>query len=200
MTSAGRPRANLDREIFDATLRLLAEDGYQRLTMGAVADAAGIGKPTLYRRYPSKPDLVVAVLLSLDGDRPHADLPEDSRGALAALLVATAGAVANPGTMTILGSLVAQARSDPSLIAAFREALFRPQHEVVHATIRRGIERGEVRPDVDVEAIDAMLFGSLLARATLGEPVDEAWATRVVRAAWPALAAGDTPPAPAIAG
>jgi AcrR family transcriptional regulator len=187
VTGAGRPRADLDDAIFQATLRLLAEEGYQRLTMGAVAAAAGIGKPTLYRRYASKPALVVAVLLALDGKRERMPLPDGTREALAALLAATAVVLASPGTMTILGSLLAQARNDPALIEAFRVALFRPQHEVVHATIRRGVERGEVRADIDIEAVDAMLFGSLLARATLGEPVDEAWARRVVAAAWPAI-------------
>jgi AcrR family transcriptional regulator len=191
VSAGGRPRADLDGAIFEATLRLLAEDGYQRLTMGAVAEAAGIGKPTLYRRFASKAELVVAVLLSLDAARERPPLPHGTRDALAVLLTATAAAIATPGTMTILGSLLAQARSDPSLIVAFRDALFRPQHEVVHATLRRGVERGEVRPDVDVEAVDAMLFGSLLARATLGEAVDEAWARRVVAAAWPAIASAD---------
>jgi AcrR family transcriptional regulator len=189
MSGPGRPREALDGAIRDATLHLLALDGYQRLTMAAVAEAAGIGKPTLYRRFRSKPELVVFVLLSLSPERDPRALPAATRDALAVLLASTARAVATPGTLTILGSLLAQERSDPALIGAFRDALFRPQHDVVHAAIRGGIERGEVRPDVDVEAVDAMLFGSLLARSTLGETVDATWARRVVDAAWPAIRA-----------
>jgi len=75
------------------------------------------------------------------------------------------------------------------LIEAFRDAVFRPQRAVVHGTILAGIERGEVRPDMDLEAVDAMLFGSLLARAVLGETMEERWPERVVGSAWPAMAA-----------
>ncbi|HEX5828089.1 MAG TPA: TetR/AcrR family transcriptional regulator [Candidatus Limnocylindrales bacterium] len=184
----GRPRAELDDGIFAATLRLLEADGYQALTMGAVAAEAGIGKPTLYRRFGSKADLVAAAITGLGGspaERPP--LPEDTRAALSTLLAGTARAVATPGAMTVMGSLLAQARTDPALLAAFRESLFRPQHDVVHATIRAGIGRGDVRPDVDIEALDAMLFGALLARTILGEAADEVWARRVVDAAWPAI-------------
>jgi AcrR family transcriptional regulator len=190
----GRPRAPLDEAIFAATLRLLGRDGYQALSMGAVAAEAGIGKPTLYRRFGSKAELVAATL-GATGAAGHdtPGLPEDTREALGALLASTAAAIANPGALTILGSLLAQARTDPALLATFREALFRPKHAVVHATLRAGIERGEVRADADVEALDAMLFGALLARTILGEPADEAWARRVVDAAWPALAAHARP-------
>jgi AcrR family transcriptional regulator len=184
----GRPRADLDTAIRDATLGLLAADGYQRLTMGAVADAAGIGKPTLYRRYASKSVLVAAVLVGLADGETRPVLPPDTREALVLLLASTGRALAAPGSMTILGSLLAQSREDPELIAAFREAVFRPQTAVVHAMIEAGILRGDVRPGMDLEAIDAMLFGALLARSILGQPATGDWATRVVAAAWPAIA------------
>ena len=184
----GRPRADLEEAIAEATLAVLARDGYERLTMGAVADAAGIGKPTLYRRHASKSALVAAVLVGLGGgERPA--LPDDTREAVAVLLRSTATALAAPGALTIMGSLLAQAGRDPDLTAAFRDAVFRPQHAVVHATLEAGQRRGDVRADLDVEAVDAMLFGALLARATLGVEPDEGWAERVVAAAWPAIAA-----------
>jgi hypothetical protein len=86
-----------------------------------------------------------------------------------------------------MGSLLAQAGRDPDLTAAFRDAVFRPQHAIVHATLEAGQRRGDVRTDLDVEALDAMLFGALLARATLGEEPTADWAERVVAAAWPAI-------------
>jgi AcrR family transcriptional regulator len=182
----GRPRADLDDAITEATLQVLARDGYERLTMGGVADAAGIGKPTLYRRHASKSALVAAVLVRMtDGERPA--LPDDTRQAVAVLLRDTAAALAAPGALTIMGSLLAQAGRDPELTAAFRDAVFRPQHAIVHATLEAGRRRGDVRADLDLEAVDAMLFGALLARATLGEEPTAAWAERVVAAAWPAI-------------
>jgi AcrR family transcriptional regulator len=187
----GRPRAELDDDIAEATLAVLARDGYERLTMGAVAEAAGIGKPTLYRRHGSKSALVAAVLVRAGragraGRAPS--LPDDTRAALVVLLSSTAAALAAPGALTVMGSLLAQAGRDPDLTAAFREAVFRPQHAVVHATLQAGQVSGDVRADLDVEAVDAMLFGALLARATLGEEPTEVWANRVVAAAWPAIA------------
>lgn len=188
---AGRPRADLDARIRDATLAILTEDGYGRLTMGGVADRAGIGKPTLYRRHPGRAALVAAVLAGMTVPEPvAAPLPADTRAALVSLFRSTARILDAPGSMTILGSLLAHARADPGLIEAFRDAVFRPQRAVVHDTIRAGIERGEVRADIDLEAIDAMLFGSLLARAVLGEATEERWPERVVGSAWPALAVG----------
>ena len=183
----GRPRADLDDGIAEATLAVLARDGYERLTMGAVAEAAGIGKPTLYRRHASKSALVAAVLVRLGGgERPR--LPDDTRRALVVLLRSTATALTAPGALTIMGSLLAQAGRDPDLTAAFRDAVFRPQHAIVHSTLEAGQRRGDVRSDLDAEAVDAMLFGALLARATLGEEPTEGWAERVVAAAWPAIA------------
>lgn len=191
-TRPGRPRADLDAVISGTALRLLARDGYERLTMGAVAEAAGIGKPTLYRRHPSKSALVASVLVGLSrADR--FPLPRDTRQALVLLLGSTARALAAPGALTIMGSLLAQAGRDPELTAAFRDTVFRPQHAIVHATLEAGMRRGDVRANVDVEAVDAMLFGALLARAVLGEEPTQVWAQRIVTAAWPAIGmrAGD---------
>ena len=158
--------------------------------MGGVAERAGIGKPTLYRRHSGRAALVASVLAGMSVPEPDAArLPVDTRAALVSQLRSTATVLGAPGSMTILGSLLAQARADPELIEALRDAVFRPQREVVHGTILAGIERGEVRPDIDLEAIDAMLFGSLLARAVLGETMEERWPERVVGSAWPALAA-----------
>jgi len=184
----GRPRAALDDAIAEATIRLLSVHGYRGLSMGAVATEARIGKPTLYRRFPTKAELVASVLLGLPASGAMRDTSDDTREALASLLASTAQAVASPGGLTILGSVLAEAPADPSLLAAFREAVFRPQHHVVHGILRAGIEDGRVRSDLDIEAVDAMLFGALLARAILGEPVDAAWAQRVTDAAWPAVA------------
>jgi len=184
----GRPRADLGAAIRAATLDVLARDGYERLTMGAVAEAAGIGKPTLYRRHASKSALVAAVLLTL-GETGRPTLPSDTREALRMLLASAARALAAPGALTVMGSLLAQAARDPELAAAFRDAVFRPQHDVVHATLEAGLRRGDVRGGVDADAVDAMLFGALLARAVLGEEPTPEWAGRVVDAAWPAIGA-----------
>jgi AcrR family transcriptional regulator len=186
---AGRPRdAAIDAAILDATLELLAERGYQALSIAAVAERAGVGKPAVYRRHPSKERLVVAALDRL-ADGPEPELPDDTRGALTLLLAATARAVGTPGGLTIMGSLLAQGSRDPELLRAFQVAVFEPRHAMVDAILRRGIERGEIAQDADLEVADALLFGAVLARATLGHQLDADWVERVVAVAWRTVAA-----------
>ena len=188
---AGRPRdERIDAAILESTLALLADRGYAALSIAAVAEAAGVGKPAIYRRYGSKAELVVAAIEVL-ADEPEPDLPDDTRDALTELLGATAAVIGTPGGLAIMGSLLAAGTHDPELIAAFRERVVRPRHEVVDAVMARAAERGELRPDVDLEALDAMLFGAVLARATLGERLDRSWVERVVDTAWAAVVADE---------
>jgi AcrR family transcriptional regulator len=184
----GRPRdARVDEGILEATVDLLADRGYQALSIAAVAEQAGVGKPAIYRRYGSKAELVVAALARL-AEAPEAPLPDDTRTALSSLLAATARVIGTPGGLAIMGSLLAQGRSDPELAEAFRARVVRPRHAVVEAVMRRAADRGELRPEADLEAVDGMLFGAILARATLGEMPDDVWAERVVAIAWEAIA------------
>lgn len=186
---AGRPRdERIDVAILGATLDLLADRGYAALSIAAVAEAAGVGKPAIYRRYGSKAELVVAAIDVL-ADEPEPALPDDTRDALTALLAATAAVIGTPGGLAIMGSLLAAGSSDPELIEAFRERVVRPRHEVVDTVMARAAERGELRADADLEALDAMLFGAVLARATLGARLDRSWVERVVATAWAAVAA-----------
>lgn len=176
----GRPRSeSADRDILDAAITLLGRDGYQALSMAAVAQAAGVGKPTLYRRYASKAELVAAALIHVTSG-PEPDLPTDTAAALRALVGATAEALAAPGAMVIIGSLLAQERGDPQLIAAFRARVFHPRHAVVERVVREGIARGELDAATPVDAVIDVLFGAVVARAVLGEPVTDAWLDAVV--------------------
>lgn len=183
----GRPReARIDDAILDATLRLLGDLGYQAMSISAIAEAAGVGRPAIYRRFRSKPDLVVAAVLRLSAG-PDPVLPANPRDALRALLARTADALTSPGGLATLGSLLAQERRDPELLAAFRSRVFEPRHAVVHRILRDGIKDGTVAAETDLEAVDAGLFGALLARAVLGEPVDGAWIERVIAQTWRAI-------------
>lgn len=188
-TSRGRPRdARIDDAILDTTLRLLGDVGYQAMSISAIADAAGVGRPAIYRRFHSKADLVVAAVLRLNAE-PDPVLPTHPRQALGTLLARTADALTSPGGLATLGSLLVQERRDPELLAAFRHQVFDPRHTVVHGVLRDGIQRGIVAADADLEAVDASLFGAVLARAVLGEPVDAAWIDRVITQAWQGIAA-----------
>lgn len=187
--AAGRPRdPDVDAAILDAALRLLDAVGYQEMSIAAIASAAGVGRPAVYRRYRTKADVVVAAILRLTAG-PDPDLPSDPRRALRVLLGAASGALATPGGMAVLGSLLAEQRHDPELLAAFRSRIFEPRRAIIHRVVRQAVENGEIAPEADREAIDSLLFGALLARAILGEPVDDAWIDRVIDQAWRGIAA-----------
>jgi AcrR family transcriptional regulator len=198
--SRGRPRdLRIDVAIMWATLRLLEEQGYQRMSIAAVAEAAGVGRAALYRRYASKAELVVAAIQQL-ASGPEPDLPEGSREALRELLAAAGAAFASPAGIAVLGSLLAEQQRDPELLAAFRARIFDPHRAAVRGVLDRGVASGEVSPDADREAVDSILFGGLLARAILGEPVDDRWIDRTIEQAWHGIArAPRTDPAHGIA-
>jgi len=186
--AAGRPRnTDVDRAILEAALRLLDEVGYQDMSIAAIASTAGVGRPALYRRYRTKADVVVAAILRITAG-PEPDLPSDPRRALRLLLGAASGALATPGGMAVLGSLLAEQRRDPDLLAAFRSRIFEPRRAIIQRVVRQAVERGEIAPDADREAIDSLLFGALLARAVSGEPADDAWLDRVIDQAWRGMA------------
>lgn len=176
----GRPRSSTaDRAIIEAAFRLLGEQGYQAMSIEAVAAAAGVGRPTVYRRYRSKAELVTAALLEL-GAGPEPDLPATTRAALLEMLRHTAAAVATPGSLAILGSLLGEAHRDPALLALFRERVFGPRMASVRTVLERGIAAGELSARADPGVAIDLLFGALLARSMLGEPLDDAWLTSVV--------------------
>lgn len=186
---AGRPRdPAVDRAILEATLRILAVRGYQALSIEGVAAAAGVGRPTVYRRHAAKADLVAAALASISAG-PEPALPAHARPALLELERRAAAALASPGTLTVLGSLFAEASRDPALLRLCRERVFGPRIETIRAILARGIAAGEIRCGADDQVTVDLLFGALLARALLGEPVDDAWLVRILDTTFTGIAA-----------
>ena len=187
--SRGRPRdPAIDDAILRSALSVLTAEGYQAMTIEGVAAEAGVGRPTVYRRFASKADLVSAALARVSaGEDP--DLPSSSRPALLALMRITARSLATTEAMVLVGSLLAEAGRDPSLVVACRERVFGPRIAQVRRLLSKGIAAGELVSGADDEATVDLLFGALLARSMLGEPLDEAWLERVVATAMAGIAA-----------
>lgn len=165
----GRPRSRFaDEAIIRAVLEVLARDGYQSMSMQSVATVAGVGKPTIYRRFASKADLVAAALVQITAG-PEPTLPAATGGALRVLLGAAAGSLARPGAMVILGSLIAERQADPALVSAFNARVFGPRRAVVLKVLEAGVAAGEVDAAVDPALVSDLLFGAILGRAILGE-------------------------------
>jgi AcrR family transcriptional regulator len=177
-----RPRVEGEREdeILDATVALLLEVGYDRLTMDAVAREARASKATLYRRWESKASLVVEAL-ARGKSAPHID--QHDTGSLRGDLMATfCGHEGLSGSATgILGAVVTAVSTDPEFAERFRVEFVAPKLAVSMAIYRRAQERGEIAEDLDLELIAPALAGILMHRAFLmGAPIDDATIERVI--------------------
>ena len=179
---AQRPRVEGEREdeILDATVDLLMEVGYDRLTMDAVAKTARASKATLYRRWESKASLVVEALARAKAS-PH--VQEHDTGSLRGDLVATfCGHEGMSGAATgILGAVITAVATDPEFAERFRAEFIAPKLAVSRAIYERAQRRGEIPDDLDLDMIAPALAGILLHRAFLmGAPIDDASIERVV--------------------
>ena len=159
----GRPRsAEADLAIVRAALEVLVTEGYRGLTMEKVRERSGVGKATLYRRHGSKEELVRAVVEHLHQDLP---VPEDT-GSLAGDFEAVARtAVANAQSTrfaTFMPRVLADVAHIPELRAIFYDALVQPRRDTLEAIVRRAVERGEIRPDVDVELAIDVIAGPMI--------------------------------------
>jgi AcrR family transcriptional regulator len=188
---AGRPRSSeADRAILATTVRHLVELGYDAMSIEGVAAAAGVGKATIYRRYPSKRDLVVAALSSIAATIEPPQAGDDTRADLATLLRRTFRIFERDGMgFLMLGTLLVRERDDPELLAQFRREVIGPRIAVVAALLRRGVERGEVRAGVDPEITTQMLAGAMFARHIGGGALDDDWLETVIGIAFDGIAA-----------
>ncbi len=179
----GRPRdPEADRAILKATMELLAEDGFGGLSIEAVAARAGVGKTTVYRRWPSKIPLVVDALTHMKPPM-AARIPEDmtTRDALMRFLTELTRSRGNEPNARILAGLVDAMSRDAELAEAVRAGLVSGRRRVVFDLIERGIARGEIRSDVDVEVMADVLVGPIIMRTLItGRPITPRLARQIV--------------------
>jgi AcrR family transcriptional regulator len=177
----GRPRsAEADLAIVRATLEVLREDGYRGLSVEKVRERAGVGKATIYRRYPSRQDLVKAAISHLQG---RLELPED-RGSLRADFAALAHVVGDTAVQTggtrFMARMLAEAAQEPDVHAIFMATMVEPRRAAVRALVERGIARGEVRADVDPDLAVDLIVGPMIYRLLLGGLEPDALESRAV--------------------
>lgn len=150
-----RPRIEgaREEEILAATVTVVAELGYDRLTMDAVAAAAKASKATLYRRWSTKAELVVDAVSRAKGCPQPQDVDTGSlRGDLLAVTCGDGG-VTDELPMSVVAGLITALQRDEDLKAAFQERFLAPRVGLVNAIFGRAIARGEVAPDADVELL-----------------------------------------------
>jgi AcrR family transcriptional regulator len=183
----GRPRnEEADREIIAATLRLLPVQGYDRLSVEAVAAEADVTRATIYRRYPSKAELVCAALSAYPDDASVGDLA-DVRSYLVTLMAVFRSGIQECDGVAICSSLYLNREEHPEMLEEFRRTVVDPRMERMRAVLEAAAAAGHVRKGIDVEMVVTMLFGAGIQRVLTGGTLDDAWPERVVAAAWPLL-------------
>ena len=176
-----RPRVEGDREqeILDATLVVLAEVGYDRLTMDAVATRAKASKATLYRRWNNKVSLVIESLLSTK-DTPELPDTGSLRGDLMGVFCGMGGLV-DPNTVSTFASVLTAISRDADFAEAFRREVIGPKIALSRSIWARARQRGELRDDIDIALFEPALAGIVLHRVfIMGEQPDADLITRVI--------------------
>jgi AcrR family transcriptional regulator len=160
----GRPRSEQARlSILRSTLKLLGKSGFSDLTMEGVAEHADVGKATVYRWWPNKAALVADAFASSTIQNLHfpdtgsvrTDMSQQMRQ-LIKIFLSRRG--------RIVSAILAAGQSDRAVIAAFRERFLKPRRREAYATLRRGIARGELRKDVDMDLLLDSLYGPIYMR------------------------------------
>jgi len=160
----GRPRSErADRAIIEAALALFAESGVEGLCIEQVAARAGVGKATIYRRWPGKEDLLLDAFASLKTPLPE-PRGHSVREDLIALLQAMAADTGDPRRTREFALLLGEGQKYPRLLARYEQTVVEPRREVFRQVLRRGVANGELRAGIDVDAALFMLVGSVMMR------------------------------------
>ena len=189
----GRPREpRADRAIVQATLKMFAEEGYHALSVEAVAVEAGVSKATIYRRWPGKRELILDALAALNDDFPaipDAKSTRHTKELLTAALHHIANRDADSMSGRIMPRMTTYRLSQPDLYAEYFERVIMPRREWLYAVLRRGVERGELRADLDVEVAAAALVGPVMLQLhNVGRPAAD-MPDKLMDILWPGLTA-----------
>ena len=179
----GRP---LDPEIDDAIVAaagaMLREGGLQRMTIPGVAAMVGVAKTTVYRRYRTTVELALAAI-----GRMNAENVDPDTGSARTDLLQTLEAVRNRIDPTVTATVLVEAQTHPEILDKARETMIVPAVERFRRVLRTGVERGELKADLDIErAADALLGSYFTYFYERGRPGPE-WPEDVVNALYPGL-------------
>jgi len=168
------------RAILDATRDLIVANGFSRFRLEHVAARAGVGKATIYRRWPTREALVLELLMELAA--PHIEI-EDLGDTHAELLAATTHAmhaVTDTPFGPVIRALLSHIAVNPALGDPFRAAVVQGRRDAIAQVVERGIARGDLRPDADGDVATELLVGPVYFRLMFGGELTPRFAERVV--------------------
>jgi AcrR family transcriptional regulator len=171
----GRPRdARADRAILDATLGLIAKHGVHGFRTEDVAARAAVGKGAIYRRYRSKDELVTAAVAALVGEEIALPDTGSTRGDLLVLMREAVTLYRSSLAARLMPNLVGAMAEQPELARAVRAGFLASRRTALGEVLRRGVGRGDLRRDLDLELALDVLGGPLFYRLLItGGPIDE---------------------------
>jgi len=182
--SPGRPRDSAtEHRILQVALTMLREDGYNRMSVDAVAVEAGVSKPTIYRRWATKADLATAAVRTLQLLEPPV-ATGSNKGDLLRTLENFAKSLLRPNGMSLIGTVIAEEFHTPDLIRLFRERIVAPRRQMLRDILERARTQGEVRPDADLDCVVNLLVGAFYARYLADSRVPPAFPKALVDAIW----------------
>jgi AcrR family transcriptional regulator len=171
----GRPKdARADRAILETTLELIAERGAHAFRTEDVAARAGVGKGAIYRRYRSKEELVTAAVAALVREEIAVPDTGSTRGDLLALMREAVELYRSSLPGRLMPKLIGAMADNQELARAVRDGFLAVRRSALSEVLRRGVERGDLRSDLDLELALDVLGGPLFYRLLVtGGPLDE---------------------------
>ena len=188
---SGRPRDEDARiRILGSVVELVASRAPGQVTINEIARAASVGKQTIYRWWPSKTAVVLDALVEGTMKATPFRATDDIRSDFERHLRSVAVLFASP-TGSVIRELVADAQSDPQIADEFRDRFWAPRRELSLDRLRRGVDLGRVRDDLDLEVVLDAVYGPMWLRLLIGHlPVRASDATAIGDAVWPGIDTG----------
>lgn len=177
----GRPRsAQSQQAILQATLELLIEVGYERMSIEAIANRAGVGKTTIYRRYKTKAELVADAIESL---REEVVIPDTGNlgSDIDALIQDAAQITLNPLGRQTVAMIISSASSNSQFAQIYWTKYLQPRRQAFGVVIERAKVRNEIQTRVDPDLVFDIMSGTML-YALVFQPTTEPWKVYVRRA------------------
>jgi AcrR family transcriptional regulator len=180
--SVGRPRDDsVDVRVVDSTLEILNSDGFGGLSIEGIASRAGVSKATIYRRWDSKEELLVDAMATLVHE---VEVP-DSGDIRADLITAVEGMhrfVCDTRAGEVFPWLVGEIATQSSIGKRYAMSVIGPRRSMIGSLISHAVERGELRPDLDVGLAVDMVTGPVIIRRLIGQDDEtkDTWATDLV--------------------
>jgi AcrR family transcriptional regulator len=185
----GRPRsAEARAAILAAAAKLIEESGIGAVTMEAVAQRAGVGKPTVYRSWPNREALAMAALMANAAPKTSVRETSSSLDDLRRQLRKVVEAFSTSRGRSV-ALMTASADPNSELSKAFRNQIMLASREEGRAILARAVAEGEVRPNIRIEVVLDMIYGPIFYRLLIGHaPIGEAFAGHLIDEALKGLA------------